>query len=121
MLVDAHHCAVDDVDLPLDFAPMISFWLQRVPDPLPRPTVPPAQPAAVQGFPLPILFRQAAPRRSRLGTPDHSVEQRAMLPIRASGLRFFRWQQRLDFLPLCVGSFVLFCHMSTLTQFADTP
>ena len=103
MLVRTDDGPIDVVLLPIDVATHICLALHLGQDALPKPTSLPPVEAGGDGLPRPIACRQIAPRRPRLGDPEHAVEDASVVVVRVpTSSRVARWQEWGEPLPLLI-------------------
>ena len=102
MLVSTDDGAVDVVDAPVNSARGIGLRLNLRKDAVPKTRLAPAVEAAGYGGPAPISLGQVPPWGTGAQDPQDTVDDLAVIDRRAARLRFLRWQQRLQPLPLLV-------------------
>lgn len=125
MLVSADDSRVDpDVPaLQTSVAPALELGQQPLPGPIRRP--PPV--SVVDGLPRPVPNGQVTPRAPRPGTPQHSIQDAAMISPRPAGSPRSRPRQMgLECFPLLVGQVMSIMHIDilrspTLPSLQDTP
>jgi hypothetical protein len=108
MLVGSNDRAIDIVHGPVDLALGIGLLLHGLKETLPDTRFAPAIETAGHRAPRTIAFRQIAPRGTGAQHPQDAVEDASMIQSGSTRLRFLRWKQRLEPLPLRVGEFFAF-------------
>src|SRR5262245_23285958 len=108
MLVGSNDRAIDIVYGPVDLALGIGLLLHGLKETLPDTRFAPAIETTGHRAPRTIAFRQIAPRGTGAQHPQDAVEDASMIQSGSTRLRFLRWKQRLEPLPLGVGEFFAF-------------
>ena len=108
MLVGSHDRAIDIVHGPVDLARGIGLLRHGLKETLPETRFAPAIETAGHRAPRTRAFRHIAPRGTGAQHPQDAVEDASMIQSRSTRLRFLRWKQRLEPLPLRVGEFFAF-------------
>src|SRR4029450_12708985 len=108
MLGGANDRAIDIVHGPVDLALGIGLLLHGLKETLPDTRFAPAIETAGHSAPRTIAFRQIAPRGTGAQHPQDAVEDASMIQSGSTRLRFLRWKQGLEPLPLRVGEFFAF-------------
>jgi len=108
MLVGSNDRAIDIVHGPGDLALGIGLLLHGLKETLPDTRFAPAIETAGHRAPRTIAFRQIAPRGTGAQHPQDAVEDASMIQSGSTRLRFLRWKQRLEPLPLRVSEFFAF-------------
>ena len=108
MLVGSNDRAIDIVNGPVALALGIGLLRHGLKETLPETRFAPAIETAGHRAPRTIAFRQSAPRGTGAQHPQDAVEDASMIQSGSTRLRFLRWKQRLEPLPLRVGEFFAF-------------
>src|SRR5262245_44533037 len=104
MLMGSHDRAIDIVHGPGDLARGLGLLLHGLKETLPETRFAPAIETAGHRAPRTIACRQSAPRGTNAQHPQDAVEEAAMIQSGSTRVRFLRWKQRLEPLPLRVGA-----------------
>ena len=108
MLVGSNDRAIDRVHGPVDLALGIGLLLHGLKETLPDTRFAPAIETAGHRAPRTRAFRHIAPRGTGAQHPQDAVEDASMIQSGSTRLRFLRWKQRLEPLPLRIGEFFAF-------------
>lgn len=100
MLMGADHGTIDKVDGPIELILGVGVSLEGRQDAIPDARLTPAIEATGDGFPWPIALGHIPPWRPGPQNPDDTVDDRPMVMIGSAGIRFLRWKQRFEPLPL---------------------
>ena len=99
-----HVGAIDEPQVPVDFALLVEPDLQRFEDTIKDAIGSPAIEPMIDALPLSIAFGQIAPRCSGSENPEHAIERGAMIiPFAAA---FLYWEQTFETFPLLVADFI---------------
>jgi hypothetical protein len=104
VLVGSDHGAIDIMAVPVDLAIGVGLRVHGRQQLTPDASLLPAIAAAGHGPPRAIAIGQIPPGSPRVQNPENPVENAAMIDVRPTGLRFLRGEQRLQPLPLRMGS-----------------
>ena len=102
MLMCSNDRAIDSMRFPIDLPISILLLLQRLQDSLPDPCLLPAIKAAGDCPMGTISLRQITPGRAGSQNPQDSIENASMILCWAPDVRFLRWKQGAQLLPLLI-------------------
>lgn len=92
--------AVDEVERPVEVAPLIGLLLERGQDPIPDARRAPAVEPTGDRAPRAEAFRQIPPWRAGLEDPEDPIDDPPMVMVRPPHRRPLWWEKLLQALPL---------------------
>jgi hypothetical protein len=115
MVMRPNRRPIHNMEGPVERPVGVRLLLQAGQDTVPDARLLPAIAATGDGFPAANAGGEIDPGGAGAQHPDDACEDEAVILLRAAGVGFLGWQQRLEPLPLRLGEFVSFHNVKNTT------